>query len=68
MKDKCQLKMQQMFENFFNKNGHYPGYADCVVQFLDDGSEVEESFKMSNGAEEGIDDEVFYFCGSGAAD
>ena len=60
--DEVQQKMKKMFENFNNENGHYPVYADCVIQFLDDGSEVEESFKMSNDAEEGIDDDVFYFC------
>ena len=59
-------KIQDMFEKFSCKKGDSPVYADCIIRFLDDNSEAEESFKMDCGSEED-DDDVFYFC-NGLAD
>ena len=58
--DVCK-KMDEMFHSHEVQTGSEPTYATCVIQFVDDGTTIEDTIKLDTGADED-DDCVFYYC------
>ena len=56
-----QQRMELMFEEYRAQTGKEPMYANCLIQFIDDGSTIEDTIKLDTAADEN-DEDIFHFC------
>lgn len=56
-----QQRMTGMFEEYRTQTGSEPMYASCLIQFIDDGSTIEDTIKLDTSADEKNED-IFHFC------
>lgn len=61
--EETKREIEENFLQFVKINGQEPLYARCHIVYKD-GSEESVIIKLSSGCEEGVDDDVFYFCNS----
>ena len=54
-------KMEALYSEFIQKNDTLPNYAECEIQFKDDGSGGGVRIKLDCGMDEN-DDDIFYYC------
>ena len=59
-----QQKIEDLFVKFCEKNGHEPRYASCEIEWKDDQSKCDVTFKLSCDAVESEDDQIFYYSNS----
>lgn len=55
------MSIKEKYNEFIEKNGHEPVYADCVVRFANNDVDNYLSFKLNCELDK-ADDLIFYYC------